>query len=338
MSEHQDQTFLEHLQELVKRLSRVGVLFAIGMGAGLVWYKQLSALLVRPLGEQLYFTSPIGGLNYMMYIGLAAGAVVALPVFIYQMVQFIRPVHRRLTTPLALRIMLASVVMAVLGIAYAYLISLPTALKFLMDMGGADVKPLITANEYTSFVTWYLVGSALIFQLPVVIFFIDRIRPIPPGWLKKAQRPVIAASFIIGAMLTPTPDPINQIIATLPMIALFEASALLVLLHRRRMNRLQTPQALPTTIERPVVGAQPLPQAAVDTSRSFMPVADTAPALTPRPATVRSGVKRSELSRTNQAHILDLSQAKVTHVVRRGPKRRYHIPQATTPIIDIRPA
>jgi Sec-independent protein secretion pathway component TatC len=79
--------------------------------------------------------------------------------------------------------------MAALGIVYAYLISLPSALHFLLDLGGSDVRALITTNEYISFLSAYLLGTAAIFQLPVILFFIDHIRPIPPGTLKKAQKP-----------------------------------------------------------------------------------------------------------------------------------------------------
>jgi Sec-independent protein secretion pathway component TatC len=76
---HEQQTFREHLQELSKRLRIPAALFAVGMLAGFIWYKPFSHLLTKPLGETLYFTSPTGGLNYMMFISLVLGLAVALP-------------------------------------------------------------------------------------------------------------------------------------------------------------------------------------------------------------------------------------------------------------------
>lgn len=343
---HEQQTFREHLQELSKRLRIPAALFAVGMLAGFIWYKPFSHLLTKPLGETLYFTSPTGGLNYMMFISLVLGLAVALPAAVYQLVQFIRPVHRKITTRSAVMIMLASLGMAALGIVYAYLISLPSALQFLLDLGGSDVRALITTNEYISFLSAYLLGTAAIFQLPVILFFIDHIRPIPPGTLKKAQKPIIAASFIIGAMITPTPDPYNQLMITGPMLILFEGSVALIYLQRLRRQRrphasrtVEAPRPKPA-ISQPLAPAresarQPFVATQLD-SRAFMPVADLAPATLSQP---KRGFTRSELSspqaKTAQDHVIDLSTARVTHVVRRGPKRRYQLPTATRPIIDI---
>lgn len=272
---NEQQTFKEHLQELTRRLLWPAGLFGVGMLAGFVWFKQLSHLLTKPLGETLYYTSPTGGLNYMMFIGLVLGVALALPVLVYQIVQFIRPVHHKITTRSAVMIMLASLGMAVLGVLYAYLISMPGALKFLTDIGGTDVQSWITTTDYISFLTAYLLGSAAIFQLPVILFFIDHIRPIPPGGLKKAQRPVILACFVVGAMLTPTPDPYNQLMVAGPMLLLFEMSCLMVVVRhavvRRRVTKLaRTERPVDAPAVQPVV-TQPVAFAESADSHSFMP-------------------------------------------------------------------
>lgn len=294
---NQQQTFKEHLQELSRRLMWPAGLFVVGMAGGFIWFKPLSRLLIKPLGETLYYTSPTGGLSYMMFISLVLGMAIALPVLVYQIVQFIRPVHHKITTGSAVKIMTASLVMAALGVVYAYTISMPSALKFLTEIGGGEVQAWITANDYISFLSAYLLGSAAIFQLPVILFSIDHIRPIPPGGLKKAQRPVILASFIVGAMLTPTPDPYNQLMIAGPMLLLFEISCALIVLRRLRRQPKTVPSAAPALVEtQPTFVPRPVVHAAIADSSAFMP----APLLVSAEliGATHSGYTHSDLSRS----------------------------------------
>ena len=106
------------------------------------------------------------------------------------------------------------------GLAVAYHSSLPAALHFLGAFGVGSVKSLISTDEYFSFVLRYLACFAS-FQLPLVMLLLNRMTPLSPKTLIKHSRYVIAASFIIAAVITPTPDPVNQTIAVSPIIVLY---------------------------------------------------------------------------------------------------------------------
>ncbi len=233
----QYQTFSGHLKELRRRFIWIGLVLVAGGIAGLVFNNQIQTIIIKPLGQTLYYTSPVGGLGFSLQICLLVGIIAAAPVLIYQLLRFVQPVSTKITSKLMFVVLPSSLLLATMGIAFAYFISLPSALKFLTGFGSDSIHALITVNEYMTFVTAYLAGCALIFQLPLVFLLINRIKPLPPKSLTRLQKPVIIGSFIVAAILTPTPDPINQLIMVAPMILLFELSCFLVMMTNNTNNK-----------------------------------------------------------------------------------------------------
>lgn len=231
------QPFSEHIRELRQRLIySIGALF-IGCIVGYIIHGQLFSLIKRPLNEQLYYTTPTGGFFAVIKISIMFGLIVAVPIFIYQLGKFLSPAFRRRIR--AGRTIFYSTILSVLGILFAYFISLPAALHFLANINSPELQSLITVNEYLNFVTSYVAGFALLFQLPLILLFINRIKPQKPGKLMGLQRYVVLFSFILAAILTPTPDPMNQLLMALPIIFLYQFSVGLVWLTNRRESKLQ---------------------------------------------------------------------------------------------------
>lgn len=233
----QYQTFSGHLKELRRRSIWIGVALVAGGVAGFVFNTQIQGIIIKPLGQTLYYTSPAGGLSFSIQICFLVGMLAAAPVMIYQLLRFAQPVSVKITSRLMLVVLPSSLLLAAMGIAFAYFVSLPSALRFLTNFGSESIHALITVNEYMTFVIAYLAGCALIFQLPLVFLLINRIRPLPPKSLARLQKPVIIGSFIAAAILTPTPDPINQLIMVAPIILLFEFSCILVLASNHAKNK-----------------------------------------------------------------------------------------------------
>lgn len=148
---------------------------------------------------------------------------------IYQVFAYFGPLIKTRSKRMFLVYVGASLILALGGIVFAYMVSLPAALHFLMNFGASsDIKSLITANEYFNFVLTYIAGFAVMFQIPLIVLLIDTIKPVSPGGLLKASRYVILASFIVAAVLTPTPDPVNQVLMAGPVIALYFMSICVV--------------------------------------------------------------------------------------------------------------
>ncbi len=246
-------TIREHLIELRRRLFWVALVFGIGAAIGFAANQSIIRWLVRPLGQSLYFTTPSGGLDFIFSISCIAGLLVALPIIIFQVVEFIRPAHSGLQNLKPLRIVLLSTGCAALGVGYAYFIGIPAALHFLINFAGDEVKPLLNATSYMNFIITYLAGAALVFQIPLLVAIRNKISPLKPGGLSKLQRPVILGAVIGAGIITPTPDPVNQMMLALPLIILFQCTAFYFWQKRlsaaRKVKRRTSGSELATTSE-----------------------------------------------------------------------------------------
>ncbi len=256
-------TIAGHLEELRRRLIYVALIVVAGLGLGWAFQGQISRALIRPLGESLYYSSPTGGLDFVMTLSICVGALLALPFAIYHSLSFIEPISHKPLTRNGMKIVITSFALAITGGLFAYFVTLPAALNFLKGFDEINVNPLLSAKEYLTFAMTYIFTFAIIFQLPLVMGSINRIKPLKPEKLVKKQRWVILASFIIAAFATPTPDPMNQAVMALPLIVLFNVSILVVWIQNslRNKSKQQAKKPVPAAIKAPPVQAPITPSA-----------------------------------------------------------------------------
>lgn len=229
--------FIEHVAELRARLLVPLVVMFVGAIAGYFIRDYTQTFLLAPLNQPLYYSSPIGGFEFVFKLSLFIGIVAAVPVLIYNALKFVEPVVPHRVRWLIAKVLVASTLLALAGMAFAYFVSLPAALHFLGNFGAEGIHSWISTNEYLSFVMIYLAGFALLFQLPLILLFFNNITPMKPRRLLRKQRWVIVGSFIAAALITPTPDPANQAIMAGPIIVLYQISIGLVWgANRRRIE------------------------------------------------------------------------------------------------------
>lgn len=214
----------DHVGELRKRTLWSVLALVIGGVLGYRFQDEIISFLVKPLGQQLFYSSPTGGLDFLVKICLFFGFLLAIPVIVYNLFKFIEPAIPSHVSYKMWKILLVSVVLALMGASFAYFVSLPSALYFLSNFNNEQVTSLISAQEYFNFVILYIGGFAALFQMPLLFHFANKITPLQPKKLIKKQRLVILGSFIIAAILTPTPDPFNQTLMAAPIIALYQTS------------------------------------------------------------------------------------------------------------------
>lgn len=236
--------FLAHVRELRTRLLWVAITVALFAGIGWLIQNQLINWLLAPAGEQQFiYTTVGGGINFVIQLSIYVGLAGAIPVAVYHILRFIEPVMKRRDGKLVLRLTVASALLALVGVAFGYYVGLPAAIHFLSGMltGNGQIEALLTLNDYLSFVMIYLAGSALIFQLPVILFFINHIKPLKLRGLMKAQRWIILGAFIVAAIITPTPDLTNMLIVALPIILIYQLSIVFIWLynHHSRIRQIE---------------------------------------------------------------------------------------------------
>jgi sec-independent protein translocase protein TatC len=278
-----NQPFISHVHELRRRLAWSALVLGAGAGLGYLWRDQILDWLQSPLHATLYYTNVTGAFEFLAQACLLVGVLVALPVFVYNLVSFVRPaLPARVSNRTIVGVVAASCLLTVAGVGFAYYVSLPAALHFLRTVDVKHLHPLIAADSYLSFVMNYLAVFAIIFQLPLITLFIDRFTPIPPAALSKWRRWVILGSFGAALILPIAPDPVSQLMLALPVVVLYEISIwLVVLAHARRSRRRKLDRP-----PEPTPGPQRLPMAIAVPNRTRPQVQRRTamdPIRTPRP-------------------------------------------------------
>ena len=220
-AKNQPTNLASHLAELRTRLFWCSSALLLATGLGFSMQDRLLDILQAPLNHVLYYTSPAGGFGFVFKVALSFGFVLTLPIIMYHIVKFISPAFSFKKRTIVF-FLFSSAILALGGAAFAYFLSLPAALRFLTNFGGDNISALITADEYFNFALAYVLGFAALFQLPLIISITDRIYPLTPRKMMGAQRYLILGSFIIAAILTPTPDPMNQALMAAPIVVLYQ--------------------------------------------------------------------------------------------------------------------
>jgi len=240
-------TFFEHLTELRKRI--IYSLYAIGVGAFIGVYvskyfinwitkPMLDALKSAHLDPKLIYTHPAGYLNLVITLGVYLGIVLASPIVLYQIWLFVAPALYKHERGAITGFMLSTVFLFLAGIAFGYFVTLPYILKFLVSFQG-PVVPMISINEYFDLTLMVLLGLGLVFELPILIFFLSLFGIVTPKFLWKNFRYAILIIAIVAAIVTPTPDAMTMLIFMAPMVGLyFVGIAVSAVVTRRRDRRM----------------------------------------------------------------------------------------------------
>lgn len=243
--------FVEHLQELRRRFFFVAVTIVLGSVAGYQFRDYITNALLAPSGDQQFiFTTPGGGFDFVIRLCLYTGLLISIPVIIYQILRYLEPIIRRDARIVVVRGSIASAFLAGLGILFGYFIGLPAALRFLLqNFSSEHISALITIQSYMSFVMIYLFAAALLFQVPLILLIINRIKPLRPRKLMQFQRWFILFAFVFSAVISPTADLQNLLLLSIPMILMYQVGIALVWLTNRRRKPWHPDELLKRDIE-----------------------------------------------------------------------------------------
>jgi sec-independent protein translocase protein TatC len=216
-------SLVQHLVEFRNRLMVASIAVAITTGFAFLFIGPIIRFLLLPSGVVTLQTfSPTEPFSISFRVALFAGIALAMPVILYEIYAYIDPAlfpnERKFVRIIGLPVL----GLFAGGMAFCYFILLPRAIPFLLTFGGDVFSGQLRAEEYLSFVTTFVLGMGLVFEVPVIIWALVRIGVVQRSWLAKQRRYVFLLSFVIGAIITPTPDPFNQTLVAIPMYLLWE--------------------------------------------------------------------------------------------------------------------
>lgn len=221
----QKMSFLEHLEELRKRLVVSFIAVAVGFLASWYFAEEIFAILQAPLtqylaGDKLAYTRLTAPFFLYMKVAFFAGIFVASPVILHQLWAFIAPGLYRHERRYALPFIIFGTLFFMAGGYFGYRFLLPATCKFFIET-GKEFKQMVTVDDYFSFSSVIILAAGLVFETPILIFFLARIGLVTPAFLLKNFKYAVLIAFIISALVTPTPDVVTQAALAVPMIVLY---------------------------------------------------------------------------------------------------------------------
>ena len=225
-------SFLEHLEELRRRIIYSFLYIAGGFGVCWWFHEQIFAMMQKPIMQALHnhhmeqklvYLNPTDAFNMYLKVAFLAGIFVASPFVLYQVWLFISPGLYRNERRYVLPFMFSTVGLFVGGGYFGYRMVYPAALDFLIGF-SSQFTPMITIGEYTDLFLTIIAGLGLVFEMPILVFFLSLMGILTAGWMWRNLRYSILVIFIIAAIITPTTDIMNMCIFAAPMIVLYLVS------------------------------------------------------------------------------------------------------------------
>ncbi|HXI12077.1 MAG TPA: twin-arginine translocase subunit TatC [Thermoanaerobaculia bacterium] len=234
-------SFLEHLEELRKRLLYSVIALAVGFLLSWNFAPEIFDLLQRPVmrhlppGDKLAYTRMTAPFFLYMKVAFFTSIFLSAPVILYQLWLFISPglypKERRYAVPF----IFFATLFFLAGGYFGFTFLLPTTCKFFVET-GKNFKQMITVDDYLGFSSTLILAAGVIFETPILIFFLARLGVVTPAFLIQKFRYAVLLSFVISAIVTPTPDMITQTALALPMIVLYLIGIVIAKLFGKRFD------------------------------------------------------------------------------------------------------
>ena len=232
-------TFLEHLEDLRKRIFYSFIAVIVVVIPAWLFSKDIYNILSRPVTKYLpegtklaytHLTAP-----FMLYIKVSflTAIFVTSPFIFLQLWYFVAPGLYKKEKKYVYPFVIFTSFFFILGALFGYFVAFPFACNFFLKM-GSEFQPVITVDQYFSLALRLLLGIALVFEMPTLVFFLSRMGIITSRWMIKNFKYAVLVVFIIAAVITPSPDMINQSILAVPMLFLYGLSLLIAFIFEKK--------------------------------------------------------------------------------------------------------
>ena len=238
MQDNIKKPILAHLDELRIRLTKSCIAVILSLIISFPIARYIYPVLMKPVADlELYYTEVTGLFSSYIKICLYLALAISGPYILYHIVMFISPALKRKEKGYLYTLLPSTVILFIGGVIFCYFILLPPGLTFLYrqfpEWLGGNIKPLWTVTSYISVVTQLLFWVGVVFEIPMVMFFLSKIGVLSPQWAIRKWKWAVILAFVLGAIITPTPDPVNQTLVAVPILILYVLGCFLAWFARR---------------------------------------------------------------------------------------------------------
>ncbi|MEW6554654.1 MAG: twin-arginine translocase subunit TatC [Actinomycetota bacterium] len=225
----QKMTFIEHLEELRRRIIVMFLSLVVAITVGYIFSWEILGFLKEPAAKagiplNLYYQTVLEPFMVRFRIAMYAAIVLALPVVIYEIIAYIAPALRKREKRFMFYALFFIIVFFLAGVAFCYMYILPVGLEWLTGQSGGQITPVLMANQYVSFVALLMVGVGLSFETPLVVWLVVRLGIVTPQKLHKNWRFAVIIILAFAALITPDWNPVTMVLVAAPMFLLYEGS------------------------------------------------------------------------------------------------------------------
>jgi sec-independent protein translocase protein TatC len=220
-------SFLEHLDELRKRIINAAIAVLVGILISFTFINRIYSFLMGPTmralppGSRLIYTEPGEAFSLYIMLSMIVGVVLASPFIMYQVWMFVAPGLYQNEKRLAIPFVLFTTLGFLGGAVFNHYIMFPWMMAFFASFNTQDLVFMPKLDSVFSLYTKFLIAMAVVFQMPTLVFFLAKMKLITARFLVKQFKYAILVIFIISAVITPTGDPMTQTVFAMPMIALY---------------------------------------------------------------------------------------------------------------------
>ena len=224
--EDKKMTLVEHFAELRKRIIIIIVFVIIFSVISYIYVEEIIDFLTRIMDEELVYISPAEAFLTQIKVSIFAGFIVALPIILYQIWSFVLPALKKNERKYLTLLVPVSYILFLAGTVFALIVIIPFGIRFFLGFSSSDLQAMFSIRNYISFVIAIVIPFGLVFQLPLLVFFLTKINLINSHLLARKRKYIIIIMLLLAAILTP-PDIISQIMMVVPLLVLYEGSIIL---------------------------------------------------------------------------------------------------------------
>jgi len=230
-------SYLHHLEELRRRI--IVCVVALTVSVGVCWFFAWDILhiLEGPAGNiVLHYMKPMEPFLVRFKLALYGGVLLSLPVLLFEVMAFLSPALKNNERKYTVLVMVMLVVFFGIGVAIGYYLILPVGIKWLLNIAGDQMTPVISASEYVTFTGWFMLAVGIAFETPMFIWMLVALRVLTPEQLRKQWRWAYLVILVFSAIITPDWSPVTMLLVAIPMVILYEISILLARFTVRRRS------------------------------------------------------------------------------------------------------
>jgi sec-independent protein translocase protein TatC len=228
-------SYLHHLEELRRRIIVSAIALVVAFAVAWIFAWQILAILKGPAGGvTLNYMSPMEPFLVRFKLAMFGGVILALPVVLFEILSFVSPALKTKERRYTIGILIMIVAFFAIGVVFGYRVVMPPGIRWLFNVAGTQMRPVLSANQYVTFMGWFMIGLGISFETPVFIWMLVGLHVVTPEQLTKQWRWAIIVILIVASVITPDWSPVTMTLVAIPMGILYLLSILLAKFTTRK--------------------------------------------------------------------------------------------------------